>query len=80
MKTTIDLPDELFVAAKKKAAEERRSLRDLVASGLRAQVRRAPGRAHAAARIQWVTVKGGLPAGMDVSDRDRMHAALRAGR
>ncbi|MGH9256183.1 MAG: hypothetical protein ACRD3C_16620 [Vicinamibacterales bacterium] len=29
MKTTIDLPDELFVAAKKKAAEERRSLRDL---------------------------------------------------
>lgn len=78
MKTTIDLPDELFVAAKKKAAEERRSLRDLVASALREQIQRPP-RARTAP-IRWITVKGGLPSGMDVSNRDAMHAKLRATR
>jgi hypothetical protein len=80
MKTTIDLPDELFVAAKKKAAEERRSLRDLVASGLREQVRPSFRRARVASPIRWVTVKGGVPKGIDVSDREKMHTALRAGR
>lgn len=76
MKTTLDLPDELFVAAKKRAAEERRTLRDLVASGLREHLRTRTPRRRAAA-IVWVTVKGGLPVGVDVADRDRMHDALR---
>ncbi len=77
MKTTIDIPDELFIAAKKRAAEERRPLRDLVATGLRAQLRgQARGRRTTKA-IVWVTVKGGLPAGMNVADRDAMHDRLR---
>jgi hypothetical protein len=74
MKTTIDLPDALFVAAKKRAAEERRPLRDLVASGLRTQLHRRRAKSGA---IEWVTVKGGLPAGLEVADRDAMHDALR---
>ena len=76
MKTTFELPDELFVAAKKRAAEERRSLRDLVTSGIRAELRR-PARVTTPARIKWVTVSGGLPKGVDVADRDAMHEALR---
>ena len=76
MKTTFDLPDELFIAAKKRAAEERRSLRDLVTSGIRAELRR-PGGIPTPARIKWVTVSGGLPEGIDVADRDAMHEALR---
>ena len=80
MKTTLDLPDELFVAAKKRAADERRPLRDLVAAGLRAQLQ-SPTRAKRPARvIEWVTVKGGLPAGMDVADREAMHDQLKRGR
>jgi hypothetical protein len=80
MKTTLDLPDELFVAAKKRAADERRPLRDLVAAGLRAQLR-SPARSTGTAKaIAWVTVKGGLPAGMDVADRDAMHDGLRRSR
>ena len=80
MKTTIDIPDELFVAAKKRAAEERRPLRDLVAEGLRRQLQ-APARSGRRSKaIQWVTVKGGLPRNMDVSDRDAMHDALRSDR
>lgn len=75
MKTTFDLPDRLFVAAKKKAAESRTTLRDLVARGLRHELRggaRAPRRA-----IRWVTVKGGLPEGLDVASRAAMHEWLR---
>ena len=75
MKTTFELPDELFVAAKKRAAEQRRSLRDLVTSGIRAELRRPAG-AATPARIKWVTVSGGLPKGVDVADRDAMHEAL----
>ena len=40
MKTTRDLPNELFVAAKKRAADKRRPLRDLAANGLRAHTQR----------------------------------------
>jgi hypothetical protein len=80
MKTTLDLPDELFVAAKKRAAEERRTLRDLVASGLRTHLQGVSRGRRKAPAIVWVTVKGGLPPGMDVADRDAMHDALRSSR
>lgn len=35
MKTTIDLPDEVFPAAKMRAAEQRTTLRELMIQGLR---------------------------------------------
>ena len=75
MKTTLELPDALFIAAKKRAAEERRSFRDLMTSALRAELRRP--RARTPARVKWVTVSGGLPQGVDVADREAMHEALR---
>jgi hypothetical protein len=77
MKTTLDLPDELFVEAKKRAAEQRRPLRDLVASGLRTELRGSRRQKPAGKTIAWVTVKGGLPAGMDVDNREAMHDRLR---
>lgn len=77
MKTTFDIPDELFVAAKKRAADDRVSLRDLVARGLRAQLSGRVRQKRSTAAIRWVTVEGGLPEGMDVSDRNAMHDLLR---
>ncbi len=73
MKTTVDLPDELLIAAKKRAAEERVTLRELLARGLRRelQARRNPFR-HSR-RIRWTVARGGLPPGLDVADRERMH-------
>lgn len=82
MKTTIDLPDDLFVAVKRRAAEDRSTVRAIVERGLRAQLRapkagaRRPGRTA----IKWVTVDGGLPAGLDLSDRAAMHDRLRGER
>jgi len=71
MKTTVDLPDELLIRAKKRAAETRTPLRVLIERGLRRELaepvrsrsRRAP------RKIRWVVVPGGLPPGLDVADR-----------
>ena len=78
MKTTVDIPDELLVRAKRRAAELRRPLRALVTDGLRAQLAgpKAPV-APAARRIRWVTAAGGLPPGLDLANRERMHEWLR---
>jgi ribosomal protein L15 len=46
MKTTIDLPDDLLIAAKKLAAERRTTIRSLVERGLRS----AAGRGFAGSR------------------------------
>ncbi len=82
MKTTFDIPDELLIRAKKRAAELRRPLRALVTEGLRAQLestRRAPGTKKEAKRkrIRWVTVAGDLVPGIDLADREKMTDWLR---
>lgn len=80
MKTTIDLPEELLIAAKKRAAEARTTLRVLFEHGLRRELaeagrRRKSGKARRPA-IRWVTADGGLPPGLDVADRAAMHEWL----
>jgi hypothetical protein len=83
MKTTVDLPDDLVIAAKKRAAELRRPLRVLIERGLRAELRRTrAGRETTGkgVKLNWVTVDGGLPAGLDVADRAAMHEWLRSQR
>ncbi len=74
-KTTIELPDELFVAAKRFAAGRRTTLRAMIERGLRAEMR---GTRVGAKRptIKWVTVDGGLPKVVDVADRAAMVDAL----
>ena len=78
MKTTVDLPDDLLIAAKQKAAESRTTLRDLFERGLRRELgERRSDRRPRVRRIRWVTVQGGLPPGLDIADRSRMHEWLR---
>lgn len=82
MKATVELPDDLVVAAKKRAAEMRRPLRELVERGLRAELGRPEEREtrrRRRAAIRWVTVPGGLPPGVDVANRAAMHDALGSG-
>ena len=75
-KTTIELPDDLFVAAKHHAADRRTTLRSLVERGLRAELR--GGRtAKPRVAIKWVTVDGGLPEDLDVADRAALMDRLR---
>jgi len=72
MKTTIELPDELLIEAKKAAAEQRRPLRALVEEGLRI-VLRAPRKKTSPKSVRLVTVKGGLPRDLDLSSREKMY-------
>ncbi len=76
MKTTVDLPDELLIEAKKRAAEQRRPLRELLADALRSELGDVTRRKSKRPRIRWVTVEGGLPA-VDASDREAMHEWIR---
>lgn len=80
MKTTIELPDELLIAAKKTAAERRTTLRALFERGLRRELAGAGGHKKPQSRrsrIRWVTAGGGLPPGLDVAERAAMHEWLR---
>ena len=77
MKTTIDLPDELLIEAKKRAAETRTTLREIFERGLRRELTDRSGSERRARRIRWVTARGGLPRGLDVEDRARMHDWIR---
>ena len=79
MKTTLDLPDELLIEAKKRAAEERRPLRALVEEGLRLVLRK-PERRQQKGQVRLVTVKGGLPRDFDLSSREAMYEWLEKNR
>jgi hypothetical protein len=78
MKTTVELPDALFVAAKKRAAEERTTLRTIFERALRHELsgKRTPAARPGYKKIRWVTYPGGLPEGLDMSDRVAMHEWL----
>ncbi len=81
MKTTVELPDDLLIAAKARAAETRSTLGKLIERGLRHELQR-PRRDESAGRsgIEWVTVDGGVPPGLDLSDRASMSDWLRRNR
>lgn len=81
MKTTIDLPDKLLIAAKKKAAELRRPLRSLVEEGLRTVLNaQRHHRPDGKRKIRWVTVKGKLSEDLNLTSRAAMHDWLRRNR
>jgi hypothetical protein len=75
MKTTLELPDELLIEAKKRAAELRRPLRAIVEEGLR-MVLRKPETKQRKRQVRLITVKGGLPRGLDLSSREAMYEWL----
>lgn len=76
-KTTIELPEELVVAAKRRAAERRTTLRTLIERGLRAELGPGAGARRKPARIKWVVVDGGLPPDVDPANRAAMIDRLR---
>lgn len=76
MKTTIDIPDDLLLAAKRRALESRTTLREIVSRGLRNELA-DPGRTRRKPlAFRLVTVRGGLPPGLDLSNREAMHDFL----
>ena len=75
MKTTVDLPDDLLIQAKKRSAETRTPLRVLIERGLRRELSSSMHRhpRGGTRKIKWVVAPGGLPPGLDVADRSSLH-------
>ena len=73
MKTTIDVPDDLLIQAKKRAAELHQLLRALIADGLRLRLAEAKQGRRRPRKLHLVTVAGGLPPGLDLRDRAKMY-------
>jgi len=74
MRTTLDLSDELLRAAKKRAADERIPLREVVENALRRYLtgRRRQGKYQ----LRWSTERGRLQPGVDLDDRDSLFDAM----
>ena len=73
MKTTVELPDDLLLQAKRKALETKTTLREIMERALRRELMQVGGRpTRRPRRIRWVTSAGGLPPGLDLSDRSKM--------
>lgn len=73
----MDIPDDLLIRAKKRAAETRTTLRTLITRGLRRELSAGSGKARVQGtpvRIRWVTEAGGLPPDLDVANREALQA------
>lgn len=57
MRTTVEIPDALFKQAKRRAAEEGVTLREIVTRALRAHLGRRRGKGFV---FRWRTEKGGM--------------------
>lgn len=70
MRTTIDINDELLREAKKKAARDGTTLRDVVEAALRAHLGgRSPNKRY---KLQWRTERGRLRPNVRLDDRDAL--------
>ena len=70
MRTTIDLNDELFRQAKRRAADEHSALREIVEAALRQYLgKRSRGGRF---KLKWRTESGRLLAGVRLDDRDAL--------
>ncbi len=77
MKTTLELPDQLLISAKKRAAERRKPLKALVEQGLRWVLSAKEATRSKKKTIRWVTIPGGLPESLALSSREKMTDLLK---
>ena len=70
MRTTIEISDELLRQAKKKAADSRMPLREVVEAALRAYL--SSRRPRAGFHLRWKTDKGRLQPGVNLDDRESL--------
>ena len=70
MRTTMDISDELFRQAKKRAADEGIPLRDVVEAALQSYLSRRTKRAGY--KLRWRTDRGRLLPGVNLDDRDAL--------
>lgn len=75
MRTTLDLDDALLRAAKKKAAEQGRTLTGLIEDALRQHLA-PPTRRSSRFRARFLIKEGRLLPGVDLADRDSLYERM----
>lgn len=75
MRTTLELQDALLRLAKRRAAEEDRTLTAVIEDALRQYLTPAP-KAAPKYRFEPVTKRGRLLAGVDLADRDSLYERM----
>lgn len=75
MRTTVDIEDALLRAAKKRAAEEGRTLTSVIEDALRRELAPQP-RAAKPFRLRLLTKKGRILPGVDLADRDALYERM----
>jgi len=76
-KTTLDISESLMIRVKKRAAELRLSMKSVVEAALTNYLKGSRSEKKSFSQIEWKTVDGGLPRGLNVSDREKMVHWLR---
>ncbi|MCC7376591.1 MAG: hypothetical protein IT581_18170 [Verrucomicrobiales bacterium] len=76
MKTTLEIPDDLFRAAKAKAAMDGIRLKDLVAEGLRMVVH-GPSTRQSKRRVRLPLIRSARPGSLDLSGEAIANAEAR---
>jgi hypothetical protein len=70
MRTTIEIADELYRQAKRRAADRGVTLREIVEAALRGFL--SGGRRPAGYKLEWRTDRGRVLPGVDLDDRDAL--------
>lgn len=71
MRTTLNIDDDLMRLVKKHAAETDRTISAIIETALRYLIEHEQ-RTDQPFRLRWKTVRGGLQAGVDLTDRDAL--------
>jgi hypothetical protein len=75
MRTTLNIDDELMKSVKRKAAEVGLTITEVIEEALRENLYRKKNEKKPF-RLRWVTVKGKLQAGVDLTDRDALYERM----
>ena len=71
MRTTLDIDDQIYRAAKIKAAQEGKTLTRIVEEALSEHLN--PARQEKPFRLRWVTERGELMPGVNIDDRKSLY-------
>jgi Bacterial antitoxin of type II TA system, VapB len=79
MRTTLTLDDDVLRAARRRAREQERPLKDVINEALRQGLALGAGHPAPAYKFRLKTVKGRLLPGVDLTDRDKLFELMERG-
>ncbi len=76
MRTTLNIADDLMRSVKRLAAESGQTVTRVIESALRESLTRRKASRGRPFRLRWVTARGRLRPGVDLTDRDSLYERM----